>query len=102
MQLRQHRLALGCKQRQDNLCIRCRAKHHAPRLEVTPQCTEVIDFTIEDDHVAPAERLHRLGGPGIEIKDGETPMAEDHALPLAGALVVRAATAHALQRAAQC
>src|ERR1019366_8058730 len=78
-----------------------RTKLHALRLEVTPQCTEVIDFAIKADYVPAAARLHRLGGPGIEVKDGEAPMSEDHALPLPGALIVGTATAHTLQGTAQ-
>src|ERR1019366_10698187 len=62
---------------------------------------EVIDFSIKGDYVPAAARLHRLGGPEIEVKDGEAPMSEDHALPSPGALVVGTATTHMLQRAAQ-
>src|SRR5437588_624263 len=102
MQLRQHVLALGCKQRQDDLRVGGRAKHHTPRLEVTPQCTEVIDFAVKGDYITAAARRHRLDGPGIEIKNGEALMAEDRALRLPDALVVRTATAHTLKSAAQC
>jgi hypothetical protein len=36
-------------------------------------------------------------GPGIEVKDGEAPMSEDHPLPVPGALVVGTAATHTLQ-----
>src|SRR5262249_43210312 len=36
----------------------------------------VVDLAVQDDHVAPASRVHRLGASFGEIEDGEAAMTE--------------------------
>ena len=51
----------------------------ADRLQLLAKGLEIVDFAVEDDHVASAGGLHRLMAGGREVDDRQPAKADSHA-----------------------
>src|SRR5438874_1789294 len=62
--------------REHHFGVRLASEAGSFRCERRSQLQKVVDFTVENDDVAPLLRHHRLASFGGQIDDGKSPMTE--------------------------
>ena len=96
-QARQHRRPLLREQGQQHFGIRTGAERSPLRRQLVAQFPEVVDFAVEDNDVTPADRVHRLIGPRVEIENGQAAVAEPDTVLLPRAFGIGATAVHGIQ-----
>ena len=76
VEARQHPFLPRLPRRKNDLGIRLGAEHRALRFEFAPKLEEIVDFAIEDDHMATIGGHHRLVAARSRIDDRQPTVAK--------------------------